>query len=288
LSAIVNHAVESVRPLIDFRRHELTVSLPSESVWLQADAARLQQVLGNILTNAAKYTEPGGRIWLTAEREGANVVLNVKDTGIGILPEMLPRIFEAFVQADRSIDRSQGGLGIGLTLAKTLVEMHHGKIEAISAGVGQGSEFVVRMPAIPEVKPLPQGAAPQSERQTCRSLRILIVDDNADTVESLAMLLRLYGHDVSTAQSGPEGLQSALSQIPEVILADLGLPGIDGYEVARRIREHTQAPLLVAMTGYGQPEDRQRSKDAGFDYHLVKPIDPEKLQDLMSRFGKQE
>jgi PAS domain S-box-containing protein len=281
LHTVVNHAVESCRPLIDSRKHQLSISLPSEAVWLEADPARLTQVLANLLNNAAKYTEPGGHIRLSAEREGPDVIIRVRDTGIGILPEMLPRIFESFVQGDRSIDRTQGGLGIGLTLARCLAEMHGGRIDAQSAGVGKGSEFILRLPVVPEVKPLEPGAVEKLRATQVPPLRLLVVDDNPDTVASLAMLMRMYGHDVMTADSGPAGLAAALANERDVIMLDIGLPSVNGYEVARRIRAQTPKPVLIAMTGYGQPDDRQKSKEAGFDYHLTKPVDPEKLQDLL-------
>ena len=284
LSSIVKSAVETAQPLIESRKHELTVTLPPEAIWLEADAARLEQVVGNLLTNAAKYTEPGGRISVTAVREGSDVILRIKDTGIGILPEMLPRIFDLFVQADRSLERAEGGLGIGLTLVKSLVQLHQGTIEASSPGVGQGSEFVIRLQAVSEVTAM-QPESVTDDIKKYRSLRLLVVDDNTDTVESLAMLLRLSGHEVQTAQNGPDGLHAALSNNPEVAMLDLGLPGIDGYELARRIRHQTDKPVLIAMTGYGQAEDRERTKEAGFDYHLVKPVDPEKLQDLLTKIG---
>jgi PAS domain S-box-containing protein len=284
LHTVINHAVETTRPLIESRRHELAVSLPSESVWLEADPARMEQAIGNLLSNAAKYTEPCGHIWLTAERQGPEAMIHVKDTGIGILPEMLPHVFDLFVQADRSLDRAQGGLGIGLTLVKALVELHQGKVEAYSPGVGKGAEFIVHLPVVPEVAPVkPEDFCPPPPG---RPLRLLIVDDNRDTVDSLAMLLRLSGHDVSTADSGPAALQTALSETPDAVVLDLGLPGIDGYEVARRIREKTDKMLLIAMTGYGQPEDRERSREAGFRHHLVKPVNPVKLQALLSEFSR--
>jgi len=286
LRKVINHAVESVQPLIDSRKHKFAVSIPAEAVWLDADQDRLQQVVANLLNNAVKYTEPGGHVWLTAEREGSDVVMRVKDTGIGIMAEMLPRIFLSFVQADRSLDRSQGGLGIGLTVAKTLVEMHGGKIDVTSPGVGQGSEFVVRLPVAAEVMPLkPEDVQQKSENKTARPLRMLVVDDNPDTVQSLAMLLRLYGHDVISADTGPTALETAQASERDVILLDIGLPSIDGYEVARRIRAETEQPVLIAMTGYGQPEDRRKSKEAGFDYHLTKPVDPTRLQELLANIG---
>jgi PAS domain S-box-containing protein len=289
LRTVVEHAVETVRPLMDARKHQLSVALPAEAVWLEADPARLTQVLANLLTNAAKYTEPGGHVQLSAEREGPEVIVRVRDTGIGILPEMLPRIFESFVQGNRSIDRTQGGLGVGLTVAKSLVEMHGGKIEARSPGVGKGSEFIVRLTSIPEVKPLGPETVEKRQATKAPPLRLLVVDDNADTVASLAMLLRMYGHDVLTAATGPAGLEAALAHDRDVIMLDIGLPSIDGYEVARRVRAHTAKPVLIAMTGYGQPEDRQKSKEAGFDYHLTKPVDPDRLQDLLARIaGKEE
>jgi CheY-like chemotaxis protein len=240
-----------------------------------------------LLTNAAKYTEPEGQIGLTAEREGPDVIVRVADTGIGIVADMLPRIFLSFVQADRSLDRSQGGLGIGLTLAKALVEMHGGKIDAHSPGIGHGSEFVVRLPVVTEVTPLrPEEVHNAGELSKAHPLRLLVVDDNLDTVESLAMFLRIYGHDVVSANSGPTALEAALAEDRDVILLDIGLPSVDGYEVARRIRAQTAKPVLIAMTGYGQPEDRKKSKEAGFDYHLTKPVDPTRLQELLTKIAQ--
>jgi PAS domain S-box-containing protein len=284
LAAMVAHALETVRPLIDSRRHELSVTLPTEAIWLDADPVRIEQVLANLLGNAAKYTEPGGRICLTVEQEGDRAVIHVKDTGVGIRPDMLNRIFDLFVQADRTLDRALGGLGIGLTLVRKLVEMHGGTVEAFSEGIGKGSEFVVRLPTVPEVKELQPEARPEKAKREQAHLRILIVDDNEDTAESLAMLLRLYGHEVWAEHTGPKALEIARAEQPDVMLLDIGLPGMDGYEVARRVRqeEELRDVRLVAMTGYGQEKDRQRSEAAGFDYHLVKPVDPIKLQDLFA------
>jgi PAS domain S-box-containing protein len=284
LVAVVQHAVDTVRPLVNSRKHELTVSLPPENVWLEADPARLEQVFANLLTNAAKYTEPGGHIWLTVEPEGTEVVIRVRDTGIGIVEEMLPRVFDLFIQADRSLDRAQGGLGIGLTLVRSLVQMHEGTVTASSAGIGKGSEFVVRLPVVSEVSELKEEAIAAAGAKRGRPLRLLVVDDNVDTAESLSLLLRLYGHEVAVAHTGPSALQQALAHKPDAVMLDIGLPGLNGYEVAQRLREHAafRATPLIALTGYGQDADKKRSRGAGFNVHLVKPIDPERLQDLLA------
>jgi PAS domain S-box-containing protein len=283
LQRAVEQAIESVQPLIESRRHQLSVSMPPEEVWLEVDPVRMDQILTNLLTNAAKYTEPGGKIWINAERLGNDCVLTVKDSGIGISPEMLPRIFELFVQVDHSIDRAQGGLGIGLTLVKRLVEMHGGAVEAHSGGIGEGSEIVVHMRVVPEYL----GHKPEdiqthhSTKQ--KALRILVVDDNIDTADSMAMLLRLAGHEVTTENTGPKGLHTALTEKPEVVLMDIGLPGMDGCQVAQRIREHPEltSMQLIAISGYGQEADQRRCQQAGFDHHLVKPVDPVKLEELL-------
>jgi PAS domain S-box-containing protein len=250
LSTVLNHAAETARPLINARKHRLSISLPAESVWLDADSTRIAQVIANLLNNAAKYTEPGGQIWLAAERVGGKAIVRVKDTGVGILAEMLPRVFDLFTQADRSLDRAQGGLGIGLTLVRTLVQMHEGTVEAFSEGVGKGSEFVVRLPVVPEVGMLKPETPVKEAGKKGRPLRLLVVDDNVDTAESLAMLLRLYGHDVSVGHSGPAALQAVSICKPDVVLLDLGLPGMNGYEVARRLREQKEFEKLplIAMT----------------------------------------
>jgi len=280
MNEIVERAVDTVRPLIDQHGHDLTVSLSPQPVWLHADAARLEQVIVNLLTNAAKYTDRGGHLWLGAEQEGDECVLRVRDTGVGIAPELLPGIFDLFTQGERSLARSHGGLGIGLALVQRLVEMHQGRVEVLSV-LGHGSEFIVHLPMMPspaQQPPVRVGTA----QQTTRSLRVLAVDDNIDTIESLAMLVKLQGHDVRTSRDGSTTLQAALEYRPEVILLDIGLPGLNGYQVARQLRR--QAPLqgvvLIALTGYGQEADRQRSREAGFDHHLVKPVDFSKLQTI--------
>jgi PAS domain S-box-containing protein len=282
VSGIVERAVETARPLLDQRRHELTVSLPRQPIWLYADASRLEQVIVNLLTNAAKYTDEGGRIWLNVQAEGEECVLRVRDTGVGIAPDLLPRIFDLFTQAERSLARSQGELGIGLALVQRLVEMHGGRVEAHSS-LGQGSEFVVRLPMASAAEA--QSSPPtEHSRPTGPSLRVLVVDDNVDTAESLAMLLKESGHDVRTVHDGPTALEAALNYRPDVVLLDIGLPGFDGYEVVKRMRQQPvlQNIVLVAMTGYGQEADRQLSLDAGFNDHLVKPVDFGKVEQILA------
>jgi PAS domain S-box-containing protein len=280
---VVENAVATVRPLIDQRQHELTVSLPTPPIWLDADAARLEQVVVNLLANAAKYTDPGGHVRLTLQQEGDEAVLRVRDTGVGIAPDVLPRVFDLFSQAERSLDRSQGGLGIGLALVQRLVGMHGGTVAASSA-LGQGSEFVVRLPSASP--PHPQASSPPADaaRPTGTSLRVMVVDDHVDTVTTLAALLQESGHEVRTAYDGSAVLEAALDYRPDVVLLDIGLPGLNGFEVATRLRQQPtlQKIVLVAMTGYGQDSDRQRSRQAGFDHHLVKPVDFAEVLQLLA------
>lgn len=274
LATIVNNAVEACRPQIDAARHTLTIDLPTQPLVLHADAARLVQVIGNLLTNAAKYTEPGGRISLTARREGEQAVIAVSDNGCGIPPELLPRAFEMFSQLDATLDRAQGGLGIGLTLVKRLVELHEGTINAHSEGHGRGTEFVIRLPARPEeavpVRPAEPAASSQSARR-----KILVVDDNRDSATTLAMLLKITGNELQTAHDGQEAVTKAEQFRPEVILLDLGMPIMDGYEACRAIRlQPWGRPMkIIALTGWGQESDRRQSREAGFDAHLVKPVE---------------
>jgi signal transduction histidine kinase/ActR/RegA family two-component response regulator len=284
LSTVTARALELSRPFIEARGHELTVSLPEKPVFVEADPVRLAQVLGNLLNNAAKYTEEGGRIWLTAERDRDEAVLRVRDTGVGIPQEMLHAVFDLFTQVERSLDRSHGGLGIGLTLVRRLVELHGGLVQASSPGPNQGSEFEVRLPilevmSVPEplaVEPLPADAG--SRR------RILVVDDNQDAADSLALVLRLMGHEVHVCHDGAGALAATREFRPEVVLLDIGLPEMDGYEVARRLRAAPELNdmLLVAITGYGQEQDLRRSREVGFDHHLVKPVDPAMLAALFA------
>jgi PAS domain S-box-containing protein len=285
LAAVLARAVETSRPLIDARRHELTVAVPDEPVWVDGDATRLAQVVSNLLNNAAKYTEEGGRIALAAGREGDEAVLRVRDTGVGIPAEMLGQVFDLFTQVDRGLDRAQGGLGIGLTLVKSLAEMHGGRVTAHSEGAGRGSEFVVRLPALPGPPRTAEGGTARSpDRPDVPPRRVLVVDDNVDAAQTLALMLRALGHEVRTAHDGPAALREAELLRPEVVLLDIGLPRMDGYEVARRLRETEGLgqPLLVALTGYGQEEDRRRAAAAGFDVHLVKPADPQTVERLVA------
>ena len=285
LSEVIRAAVETSRPMLERSGHELTVTVPPERLYLHADPTRIAQALSNLLNNAAKYTEWGGRVWLTAERQGSDVVLGVRDTGIGIVAEMLPRIFDMFAQADRSLDRAQGGLGIGLTLVKRLVEMHGGSVQAQSEGPGKGSEFTIRLPLVidPAATPLP--VAPEAAAAVpVLPLRILVVDDNRDAAATMAMVLRISGNDVRTVHDGREAVDEAREFRPDVAILDIGLPGGDGYAAARTIRREPWGAgvVLIAVTGWGQETDRERSKEAGFDHHLVKPVEPAALVTILS------
>jgi signal transduction histidine kinase len=285
LAAILRSAVETSRPLIEAARHELAISLPAEPVMLDADPVRLSQVVANLLNNAAKYTEEGGQIRLTARREGEEVAVSVKDTGLGIPANMLPRIFDMFAQVDRTLNRSQGGLGIGLTLARTLVEMHGGRIEAHSEGVRQGSEFTLRLPIASETSSEQEGQPATSSQQSARlrQQRVLVVDDNHDAADSLGLLLKFLGTDAYVVYDGPSALEALRIYQPSIVFLDIGMPGMDGHEVARQMRKSPGCDdlMLIAMTGWGQEEDRRRSKAAGFDHHLVKPANADALQALL-------
>lgn len=287
VSSIVERAVEATQPLIVQRRHELQVLLPAEPIFLHADASRMEQVLVNLLTNSAKYTDEGGRIVLSAEVQGDHVILRVSDSGMGIAPELLPRIFELFTQADRSLDRSQGGLGIGLNLVQRLVELHGGTVRVQSI-LGQGSEFVVSLPRMLSTMALepvlPAGVMTVHPHVASKSCHVLVVDDNVDAARTLAALLEESGHEVKLAFNGHAALEVAIDYRPDVVLMDIGLPGINGYEVAQQIRqqEALKNVMLVALTGYGQQSDLQHSKIAGFDHHLVKPTEFDKIEELLA------
>ncbi len=285
LSTIIARAVETAKPLIELQSHKLDVSVAHESLLLDADPVRLAQVVGNLLTNSAKYSEPHGQIWLTAWREDDQAVLSVRDMGIGIAPDMLPHVFELFVQADHASTKAQGGLGIGLTLVKNLVEMHNGSVQAHSAGLGQGSEFTVRLPLV-SVEPIEDATAPLEPEQAApiSGHRLLVVDDNHDAAISLSMLLRLQGHEVRVAHDGASALEIVARFRPDLIFLDIGMPGMDGYEVARRIRKMPglDTTILVALTGWGQREDRRRTAEAGFNHHLVKPPEPLAVEAILA------
>ena len=282
LATLIQQAVEVARPLLDAAEHELIIDLPDEPVFLNADCARLAQVFGNLLNNSCKYTRPHGRISLTARRDNGEVVVTVKDNGAGIPPDKLGSIFDMFMQVDKTAERSQGGLGIGLTLVKRLVEMHGGSIEAHSAGEGLGSEFVVRLPVLSR----PTAGAPSEtlSPESTADRHILIVDDNRDSADSLAMLLEITGNKIYVAHDGAEAVDAVKKYRPQVVLLDIGLPKLDGHEVCRRIREQPWGKdiVVIALTGWGQDEDRRKSQEAGFNGHLVKPVDYDKLLQLMS------
>ena len=288
LSTVLRGALEVSAPLIEAAGHELVVSDPVEKILINADPVRMNQIVANLLNNAAKYTERGGRVEVSSRLEGSDAVIAVRDTGIGIPPEMLTRVFELFVQVDPGDMVSRQGLGIGLTLVKRLVEMHGGSVEARSEGLGKGSEFIVRVPAFVDQRTAPSGSPlrPESERRRreARTYRILVVDDFHDSADSLAALLRLLGHEVRVAYDGPAALATAKAFQPEAALLDIGMPGMDGIELATRLRRDRPSKdlLLVALTGYGRDEDKQRSLDAGFDSHLVKPVDLAALNALLA------
>jgi CheY-like chemotaxis protein/two-component sensor histidine kinase len=283
LATVIELAVEASQPIIESYDHRLSITLPERPVDLEVDPSRMAQVLSNLLNNAAKYTDFGGQIDLSAELRGREITIRVRDNGMGISPELLPRVFDLFTQADQTLSRSRGGLGIGLTLVRSLVESHGGRVSAQSPGLGQGSEFVVWLPVAGDRMsndgydaPSPPGARPPRRR-------VLVVDDNESNAASLGILLRALGQDVDTAYDGPSAIELAHRLQPDVILLDIGLPGIDGYEVARqcRARSDLQTVILVAMTGYGQHDDRARSREAGFNAHLVKPVKVDELRLLL-------
>jgi PAS domain S-box-containing protein len=288
LAEIVARAVEVTRALVEDRGHRLSVSLASEDIRVDGDATRLEQVVVNLLNNAAKYTTRAGRIEVVVERQGDVAVLRVRDDGVGIGREMLGRVFDLFAQAEGALDRAQGGLGIGLTVVRRLVELHGGRVEALSDGPGKGAEFVVRLPALPVASEERRALRRLGDGATDVRVRVLIVEDNPDAADSLMMLLDLLGHDVRVVHDGLSALEAVTTKTPDVMLVDIGLPGIDGYELARRIRQRPDLAhvVLVALTGYGSEDDRQRAVEAGFDHHLVKPIDVDALQLLVARLGR--
>jgi PAS domain S-box-containing protein len=284
LSSVIHQAVEACRPFADSAGHDVHVTLPAEPIHLRADPARLAQVVGNLLNNSCKYTGPGGKIWVTAERVADQAVLTVKDTGIGIPPDKLETIFDMFTQAGRTPERAQGGLGIGLTLVKRLVHMHGGSIEVHSAGEGQGSEFVVRLPVIVPESKTPTMPAPTAAKGFSKGRRILVVDDNEDSAESLAMLLKMAGNETFTAHDGIGAIEAVEKHRPDIVLLDIGLPKLNGHDVCRQVRKQSWGKdvVFIALTGWGQEDDLRRSREAGFHGHLVKPVEYPELMEVLS------
>ena len=280
LTVVVADAVETARPLIDEHRHALTVQLPQRPVQVHGDATRLGQVIANLLTNAAKFTDPGGAIAVTVVAEDGEAVVRVRDNGRGIPLEMQPHTFDLFTQVDPSLARSQGGLGIGLTLVRRLVEMHGGRVEVRSDGPGRGTEFAVRLPLD---RALEEPPSPGSVPAAAAARHVLVIEDNADARDMLSVSLELEGHRVEAAADGLRGVEMAIAHKPDVVLVDIGLPGLDGYGVAARLRTALgRNVVLIALTGYGQPDDRERTRHAGFDAHVVKPVDPDTLARLLA------
>ena len=286
LRRVIESAVEANRPLFDAAQHSLTVRLPTPTLWLKADVTRLAQVVGNLLNNAAKFTPEGGQIELAAYQEGGQVIIRVTDNGLGIAPELLPNLFAMFAQSRRTLNRAQGGLGIGLSLVRQLIELHGGTVSVTSAGVGCGSTFTLRLPsgeAVPEVSARLPAALPQPTPSA--KLRVMIVDDNIDAAEILAMLLQRSGHSLRTAHSGAKALDIAREFRPDVIFLDIGMPEMDGYEVATRLRHDLglTETMVVALTGWGSPEDKRKTQAAGFDEHLTKPVDAAAVRRLLAQ-----
>jgi CheY-like chemotaxis protein len=279
ISALMSRAVETISPSIQGRNQELTVDLPVTPIWVEADAVRLTQVFANVLDNASKFSAAGGTIALRAHQEDDQVVVVVKDNGLGIEADMLPQIFELFAQANKSLARESGGLGIGLTLVRELVRMHDGKVEATSAGLGAGTEVTVRLPVCAPRRE--ESEASHHSRSTDQGRRILLIDDNIDSVQSLALIVRSWGHEVQTASSGEQGLTQATMFHPDVVVLDIGMPGMDGYAVAERLREQLRNSLLIGLSGYGRDENRERALQTGFDHYLVKPAELNRLRDLI-------
>ena len=283
LASVLRLAIETSGTLLRAAGQEFTTVLPESPIYLDADPIRLAQAVSNLLNNAAKFTDRGGHIWLVVERNGSDAVITVRDTGVGISRAMLPHVFEMFTQGEQAHSRTLGGLGIGLTLVKRVVEMHGGTVAADSAGQNMGSTFVIRLPTLVDSSQRPQSKAEDPARMSPPSLRILVVDDNRDAADSLAMLLRTSGNDIRTAYDGAEAVQVANDFEPEVVLLDIGLPNMDGHEVAQRIRQEPwgRRTCLIAVTGWSDEADRARSRAAGFDHHLVKPLDTGHLAQLL-------
>jgi CheY-like chemotaxis protein len=287
LTALVAQCLDMQRSALSARRQTLTQAMPGAPVWIHGDAARLQQVINNLLSNANKYTPEGGSVHVAITLEQRVAVLMVRDNGMGIEPELLPRVFDLFEQGKRALDRNQGGLGVGLTLVQRLVKLHDGRVEAHSAGVGQGAEFRVYLPCLqsPGQHDGSHATEVRAATEVCR--RLLIVEDNPDIADTTATMLAIAGHTVRCARDGAQAIAEAQSFAPEVVLLDVGLPELDGYQVARRLRQlpQTRHALIIGLTGYGMPADRQRGREAGFDHHLLKPADPAELRTLIESWS---
>jgi signal transduction histidine kinase/ActR/RegA family two-component response regulator len=282
LAAVVGRALQAVITSARGRGRQFNVSLPPEPLWLEGDPGEIEEVLGQLLDNAAHFTPPDGSIWLSAQREENAVVLRVRDNGVGIAPELLPNVFNLFMRGERFFERTQGGLGVGLTLVRKLVQRQGGTVEALSAGPGRGSEFVVHLPIPSPQQETPEKTAAMTDGAATQGMRVLVVDNSLDAVQSLAILLKDWGYQVREAYDGASGLREAEKWRPDVVVLDIGMPGMDGYEVARRLRQGSPDGLvLVALTGFGEDEDRRRAREAGFDFHLLKPVSPEELHDLL-------
>lgn len=286
VAGVVEAAVAACRPLVEAAGQTLSLALPPVPCWMEGDVTRLEQVATNLISNASKYTGEGGHVWVVLERHGDWTELTVRDDGRGIPSEMLGGIFELFTQVNTTLDRSLGGLGIGLTVVRSLVQLHGGTVHATSDGDGRGSEFLVRLPLLPLGRAERQ-VSPRRSVEPTEHLRVLLIEDNADAAETLTELLQLWGHEVEVARKGELATHLALQFQPQVVILDIGLPGMDGYEVARELRrqESLRQPLLLALTGYGQEQDRTRAREAGFDLHLTKPVNPEQLQELLAHAG---
>jgi CheY-like chemotaxis protein/two-component sensor histidine kinase len=290
LHEVLASAAETNRPVVEAARHSLHVDLEGiAGLYVDGDALRLSQVFANLLNNSAKYTEPGGHISLSAWREDRQAVVQVQDNGMGLSPDMLEEVFQPFVQADRSASRAQGGLGIGLSIVRSLVELHGGRVRAHSGGLGRGSIFEVRLPVAADSPPAPQGPATRKAGRSPlpQGPSVLVVDDNHDAADSLGYMLEMMGARIRVVYGGPDALEAVDVEVPALVLLDLGMPGMDGYQVVQRLARHPQRGRMhiVALTGWGQAEDRQRTREAGFDEHLVKPAELEALEALLSRVG---
>jgi len=289
LRIIVNHAAETVRPLMDARKHDFSVALPTQPIWVEADPDRMEQVVINLLNNAAKYTDSNGLIRMTIHEEQGEAVIRVRDNGVGIASDLLPHIFELFTQVDGSLGRSYGGMGVGLALARNLIEMHEGRLQVASAGLGKGCEFSIKLPMLAAPSVPARMTVLEPLKPVSRSLHVLVVEDNVDAGDTLSLLLRLHGHEVQLARTGPTALEMAAASKPDVVLLDIGLPEMDGYQVAKRMKQlpDFQNVILCALTGYTPSEaDRQRQQETGFDHYYIKPVDLTKLLSLFTTIGE--